>query len=124
MANELTLSITVSYAKGNVASISRALSSLGITVSGDVFLHHVQAIGTSEEALILGGVTVTGGFAWMKNLDDTNFIEIRSATGSGNDILKLKAGEACVFRWGSDVSAPYAIANTAECDLEYIFWPA
>lgn len=124
MANEITLSLSIAYSKGNVEEISRALAALGITVSGSGFVHNVQAIGTSEEAINLAGLTIAGGMAFVKNLDDTNFIELRSATGAGNDILKLKAGEASIFRWGSDISAPYAIADTAEASLEYIFWPA
>ena len=124
MANELTLSASVSYEKGNVEEISRAISSLLATVSGSGFIHNVQAIGTSEEALNLAAVTIAGGWAFLKNLDDTNYLEVRSGTGASNDIIRLNAGEFALLRWGSDITAPYAIANTAECLLEYIFWPA
>jgi len=76
------------------------------------------SVGTSEEAIPLGEVTSLG-WAVFKNLDTTNYVELRSASGAANDIIKLKAGEGCAFRFGSDVTAPYLIANTAACQVEY-----
>lgn len=123
MANELTLSMGLSYEKGNVQAFSREIAEKLVTVSGDPLIHHIQEIGTSEEALILGGLSQPLGWFWAKNLDDSNYVEIRSGTGASNDIVRLNAGEFCLFRWGSDISAPYAIANTAAVDLEYAIWP-
>lgn len=117
MASELKITINLEYAKGN-ASVSKQVNNLGIDVSGTVVASGVQAVGTSEEALGLNGAT-TGGYLYMKNLDDTNFLELRSGTGA-TDVVKLKAGEAALFRLSGDSSAPFVIADTAECDLEYV----
>ena len=41
------------------------------------------------------------------------------ATG-GTKCVKLLAGEVAMFRFGSGVTAPYIIADTAACQVEYI----
>ncbi len=117
MASELTLSASYEYAKDG-AEFERAISGLIANVSGDNFIHHKQLVGITEEALIIGEVSLLG-WAIFRNLDSTNYVEIRSATGAGNDIIKILAGEFAVFRFGSDVTAPFAIANTAAVLLEY-----
>ena len=61
------------------------------------------------------------GWAMFKNLDPTNYLEIRMATGASNDHIRIPPGKtAGPFWFGSDVTAPYAIANTAVCMLEYL----
>lgn len=76
-------------------------------------------IGTSEEALKLGEITSLGWFLF-RNLDETNYVEIRSATGASNDIIKVPPLGGALFHWGTDVTQPYAIANTAACQCRYL----
>lgn len=76
-----------------------------------------KVIGTSEEAIPLGEVTSLGWF-WARNLDETNFIQIRTGTG-GTAFCKLLPGEACLLPLGSGITAPYAIADTAECNMQF-----
>lgn len=84
---------------------------------------HIQDIGTTEEALAIAPLTTTAGcVAYFKNLDDTNYVEVRQASGAGEDILKLKAGEEYTIRLGSDVATPYAIANTDTVKLKFKIW--
>ena len=124
MANELSVSMSFTYEKGNVEEISRTVSAKLVTVSGNRIFHHIQAIGfAAEEALNLGELSSPFGWFWAKNLDDTNYVEIRFGTGASLDMVRLNAGEPCFFRLGSDITAPYAIANTASVDLEYVIFP-
>lgn len=118
MVEELKVDVGFRFRKGSPDEIRRFVQGLGITVSGNPRLLNVQSIGISEEAIALGEVSSLG-VMYAKNLDGTNYLEIRSGTGASNDVIKLKPGEAWVWRWGSDVTAPYAIANTATCLLEY-----
>lgn len=118
MANELSVTIKFSFSKGGVKLQPDDFTD-DITVAGDNALHHVQNIGITEEAITLGDV-VAGGYWLVRNLDATNFVELRSGTGAGNDILKLKPGEAQLIRFGTDVTAPFAIADTAPCNVEFI----
>jgi len=117
MANEITISGSITF---NETDETAAVTALNASMTGTRFTHNRQSIGTTEEALALGELSgASFGWFWAKNLDSTNYLEIRSGTGASNDIIKLKAGEFCLFRFGSDVTAPYAIANTAACLLEF-----
>lgn len=116
MANEITLDLKLSFSKSGT-TFSLEQKGLTVSVTGTRFIHNRQSIGTSEEAIDLGDVA-TGGYFFAVNRDGTNFVSIRSGTGATN-LVKLKAGEACCFRLSGDASAPFAIANTGACDLEY-----
>lgn len=118
MANELTASFRV---WDNVNDVGMVLASLGIDVAGRRFVKHTQLIGTSEEALALGELATLGIFAGY-NTDPTNYLEVRSGTGASNDIHKFLPGESFFWRWGSDITAPYAIANTSAIYFTYICW--
>ena len=118
MAGELGASVSFTYAKGSSAAEMRS-GLLKIDVAGTNFIHHRQTIGfAAEEALVLGEVA-TLGWAVFINRDATNFVEIRPATGAV-DLIKLKPLEVAAFRFADGVTAPFAQANTADCEVEYI----
>ena len=118
IANEITVSVSLSILKsGSGLDIKRSASGQ-FDLTGTEYIHNIASIGTSEEALAMGDVAAPG-WCYMKNLDPTNYIEIRAATGVA-DSLRLNAGEFCVFRFAADATAPYAAANTAACRLEYL----
>ncbi len=116
MAGELKINIEFIYSKSGVDVDWYEKSSF--TVSGDQLLQNIQTIGTSEEAILLGDVAA-GGYVMMKNLDDTNFVEIRQGTGK-DDLIRLEPSDVTVFRLTDDATAPYAIADTGDCDVRYI----
>ena len=119
MANELTAAgLTIAFAKTNCPSFSLSPASLSITVSGTQWMDNTQAIGTSEEAILLGDVAA-GGWCFFQNMDATNFISIRAATGATN-LIKLLAGEWCLFRLSADATAPFAIADTGACNMRCV----
>lgn len=120
MANEITITAKLTFTKGgtSVTFPSASYQTFNVTVSGSRFIQMRQAIGTSEEALDLGDIA-TGGYFIARNHDTTNYVEIRSGTGT-TDLVRLNAGEVCMFRISSDSAAPFAIANTAAVDLEYV----
>jgi len=114
MAGELSLSVKFDYAKGDISQ--RVDLTDSITVTGAGFLHHIQNIGTTDEAINLGDLAA-GGYCVLRNLDDTNFISIRQADNA-SDLIRLLAGEFALFRLDDDSTAPFAIADTAACDME------
>ena len=90
-----------------------------VTVTTRKPIKHRQTITTSEVAINLGGLASIG---WMmfRNLDPTNYIEIKTAT-AGTIIGKMLPGESYgPVRCGSGVTAPFAIANTASCEMEIL----
>ena len=119
MASELSIStLTITFTKSNVGSVEVAPIALSVTVSGNQFMDNTQAVGTSEEAILLGDVA-TGGYWFVQNQDATNFVELRSGTGAV-DFIKLLAGEWAIFRTSADASAPYAIADTASVNVRFL----
>lgn len=118
MANELTLTASLTYEDSEDASVSLALTDLIASVASKKYIKHKQNIGTSEEAIVLGEVT-SPGWALFINRDETNFIELRVATG-GAKFAKLKPGEPAFLRLGSGAQVPYALADTAACQLEIL----
>lgn len=117
MANEITIkeSFSVTTSAGQTIDATNGLQTYQVDMTGKNVLCHIQTIGTSEEAITLGDIAV-GGMAYFKNLDATNFVSLRQGTGA-SDFARLKAGETARFRIDNDMTAPYAIADTASCDL-------
>jgi len=119
MANAISLTAAAVLTHDGVEVLNKAIASdLEFTVSGDGLIWHSQQIGTSEEAIDLGGLS-TLGWAFFINVDPTNFIELRTGTG-GTKFAKLQAnGGFALLRLGSGITAPYAIADTAACWMRY-----
>ncbi|KKM85346.1 hypothetical protein LCGC14_1289990 [marine sediment metagenome] len=118
MADEITVTTSLSFTKD---SITESMSDTATTfdMATAKYVKAVQEIGLTEEAIVMGDVT-TPGWAYFKNLDATNFLTIREATAK-DDLVKLKAGEHVVLRLDStDATAPFAIADTGACKLEYL----
>lgn len=77
-----------------------------------------QPIGTGAETVVVTDLT-TEGWCFMRNLDDTNFIEIGPDSGGQVDFMKLLAGEFAVFPLAPGTVIK-ATADTAECLLQTI----
>lgn len=115
MANELTISLVLNFAKGNV-SIRKQLSDT-ITVAGTRGTDSSQTIATSSTAITLGSVTGVPGMIIIQNLDATNYVDLSMDSGfaADNVFAKLLAGQFCIFP--AKLAAMYAKANTAACDI-------
>lgn len=87
------------------------------TISTKRWIKLKMNVAATEEAIPLGDVGTLGYF-FAINRDATNFINIKTGTG-GTIIAKLTAGAPCLIPFGSGVTAPYAIADTAACQMEY-----
>ena len=125
MADENTVTVAHKYADENGVD----LPNFGVAdfVSSCATLtptQKVQDVGTSEEALDIDGLTAAGALCIMKNTDDTNYVEVRSGTGASNDIIKILAGECQCWRFGSDITAPYIVANQAAVKVQFRLIPA
>lgn len=114
MASELTVNAWVRFQKGNV-DVSLGNNGLRLDVSGDDYMRFEQVVGITEEALQLGDVGP--GVVVIKNLDNTNFVSLRRATGEGN-CLKIEAGECWAFRL--EATSPFVIADTASVRIEVL----
>jgi hypothetical protein len=116
MANELTITSSMSFQKEK-AFASMGKGGVRVTVTGTKYVEIVQAIGTSEEALLLGDIA-SPGYMMVENLDATNFVEIRPGSGAADMIKIPPLSFAGPFMLAT--STPYAIADTAECKIRYL----
>lgn len=113
MADEVTLSGSLAYKRGNT---SLKMSGNSKADGGAHVLQNVADIGTSEETLSKGDVG-TIGYVAFRNLDETNSISIGGSTGVY--AFKLGPGEfAGPMAWTS--AAIYALAEGATSKLEYM----
>lgn len=117
MADELTLDATLRYEDADDDQVIVQVNGFLSSIASLQYTKAKQSIGTSEEAIVLGGVTTPKWFIAV-NRDETNYVELKVAT-SGAIFAKLLPGEFCFLPLGSGAQAPYAIANTAACILEY-----
>lgn len=118
MSNELTLSGTMEYADSESADTTLQVAAKLASVSTKLYVQDKMSVTTSEVAIPLGSVSSLG-WGFFINRDPTNYIELRVGTG-GTKFAKLMPGEFAFFRFGSGITAPYAIANSAACQMEYL----
>jgi hypothetical protein len=112
MPDEIGMSASVSYKKGDVAE-SAKVSGVNADVAGTQFIRKVQSIATSYTDLDVTGLTGLS-IVFVKNLDSTNYLSI-SFDGVA-DHIRLLSGEGCYVR---PEGAIFKLkANTAAVDAE------
>lgn len=121
MASELTLNISGSYEDADDVTFEFGVTDQRLTLATTRPMKRKQEIGTSEEVILLDDAA-THEYLWIKNLDDTNYVEIKVAT-AGAIFAKLKPGRCMLVPLGSGAQAPFAIANSASCILEVASFP-
>lgn len=120
MANEVTINVTVEYE--DAAGVSRTFeaadkqSSPSTTKSSQM----EQTINTSETVLNLGDCSATPGWFIAKNLDATNYVDIKCAA-SGTILGRMYPGMPCgPIYLGTGAQVPVAIAHTGACKIELL----
>jgi len=120
MANELTVTTSMKLANGNLDSfvISPRTQSITQTTAAPARVDGTQTIGfAAHEALTVTDLT-TLGWAYFRNRDATNFVQIGvDVGGTFYPLIRLKNGEGCVVRLDSGATV-YAQADTAAVILE------
>lgn len=118
MANEISLSATLSLSKSGISLSGQ--SNLSITQSGNNNIGAVQSIPTSSTTIAISGIT-TPGYVAFKNMSASNFISVGTITPcvAGTAQITLLPGEIAVIP--TRLSAWYALADTATVDLLVVF---
>lgn len=118
MANEIKVSASLSCTNGNfilptIGSAQQSITQTTLGGGGPGYL----SIGTSEEVVTFTDVS-TLGWVFIKNLDSTNFVTFGPESGGAMVAVgKLKAGEACVFRFQTGITFRMK-ADTAACKVQ------
>lgn len=119
MADEATVTTSLQFAKGSVdLTLSDVASTFDVT--GTRYVRGVQDVGhAAEEALDMGDIT-DPGWCYMRNLDDTNYVEVFGATGE-TALIRINAGEHVCFRLVATAPTVQASSSgAAAVDLEYM----
>lgn len=120
MANEITVTASISVNKAAIMSsaVSRSITSQLYSMAGLALVEGNILVTLAQLAIPMGSVTIPH-WAYFRNLDTVNFIRLRVSTG-GSAFCKLLAGD-CFFGPIDDaMTAPFAIADTASCQMEYM----
>lgn len=119
MANEIRVSGSLVLDDSEGEAIPLQVPEILKTLTTKRYTKYKMSVSyTVEEAVGLGD-TASRGWAMFINRDATNFINLKVATG-GAIFAKLLAGEFALLRLGSGAQAPYAIADTAACQMEIL----
>lgn len=124
MADELKLNATVQLDDG-ISDIAVQIVDLMVTLGTVKFTSLIQSIGITEEAIQLGEVT-SPGYAIFINLDPTNWVDLKVATGGAicsrldPDTDSNGKGGLHLSKLGSGMQAPFAIAGTAPCRIRIL----
>jgi hypothetical protein len=121
MADEIKISASLAMNKGGkTPSLSYVADQFDM--SGTDYWLGTQTATTTTAALDKGNITQPG-LMLLKNLDGTNYVELGGATFTvGNGVIRVNAGEWCLFRWRG--TTPFILANTASCEVEYLILEA
>lgn len=116
MSNEIKISCSIEVNNGSFV-FPRILTSMQIDQAnigggGPGF----QNVGTSAETIPQTDLTATG-YVYARNLDGTNYVEIGLDSSGFIPLIKLRAGEVCLFPLSAGVTLQ-ARANTSACKMQ------
>ncbi len=119
MANEITLSLSLTFFKPSImaAAVAKFVSGALFSISGTTYIEGSVSVPTADLALPLGQVTQPH-WAVFHNLDSVNKVSLKASAG-GTYFPQLLAGEWAVVPLIPS-AVPYAISDTAPCQLEYL----
>ena len=114
-----TIKIKVGVESSNVGADKLSfLLSKDITVT-QPFQNITQVTADFAAPTVLLGVTNVQSYMFFRNIDSTNFIEIKD--NAGNVLSTLRPLEYCLFPVDAAIGVE-AQADTAACILEYAYW--
>jgi hypothetical protein len=121
MANEISMGAYLKLSKGGRTPHFECPFDT-FTQTGTDYFKGTQTATTTTAALEIGRITQPG-LMLLKNLDSSNYVELAGATFTiGNGVIRVNAGEWCLFRWMG--TTPFILANTASVEVEFLLLEA
>ena len=120
MASEITVPTSQAVVTLDNSGLKKRweVPSLSVTQTLKEAIENTQSIPTTAAgtAVTMTNIT-TAGWAFFRNTDPVNYVQVGVQVGGVfYAFVKLKAGEWCLLRLGTN--APYARANTAAVPLD------
>ena len=120
ISNELTLNANLAYSDAEGTEEVLDVVNLIKSVTTKILTRQKISVptGTSVAGIDVGAVP-TVGFVMFINKDPTNYVDLY--TDSGQIFARLDpAGGFAFFKAGSDNQTPGALANSGDCQVEYL----
>ena len=114
----LTPTLTLSSSDATADALSITVTDTLTTTNPAVNIARASVLHSSETVLIAASVSAVN-YVYLKNIDTTNFINIK--TDGGTTIIKLSAGEFAFLPLAPSTGVE-AQADTATCVLEYAYF--
>lgn len=114
----MTINASIAYADADGTSDSLAAVNFFVTLASKLFSHFKQSVGITEQVIPLGGITSVG-YIIAINLDPTNTVSLKTGTGGVICATLKPGGGPALIPLGSGMQAPFAIASTAPCLVEF-----
>jgi hypothetical protein len=116
VADEIRLRAQLSFANSGRSGAADS-GELSLSMTGTKSHRTIQTVGTAEEALGLGEVGAVNTHYWIRNLDATNPVDLKPATG-GTVTTRIVAGRVATGQFGPGVTAPFVQASGAPVDID------
>ena len=118
MANELALSLSLSFNKPGVtvAPVGRAVSGLLLSVSGTAYIEGTMLAPITTPTTIPLGKITSCGYAWFQNMDPTNAVQL---VNGGGTLVQIPPGMVACFPL-LPAAAPTIVALIAPCLVEFL----
>lgn len=118
MANEIRFRVQLSFAKSGRSGYADS-GDLIATMTGTHYWEGTQTVGTSEEALFLGEVPAGGAYYYIENLDATNPVDLKPASGAAAN-PSILPGKVAFGQFKSTVTTPFVQATTAPVSIKVL----
>lgn len=115
MASEITTTFGMTYANGELNDPIEPFQTVTDQTTVGIY-SNTQTIGTTAETVTIGADIVAHGMCFVKNLDDTNFIEIGPDSTGIVNFFKLLPGKWAWFPLHPSATVK-AKADAADCKL-------
>ena len=114
----LTAKLTLTSANATTDALNAIVEKNLTTTNPAINIARASVLHTGETVLIASSVGAVN-YVYLKNIDTTNFINIK--TDAGVLVMKLAPEEFAFFPLNGSVGVE-AQADTATCILEYGYW--
>ncbi len=123
MANEIVITDTLTINKDGTTINGSATQQE--TLAGVGKFTNVQNIGTSTEPIVFPADLITEGVGhlWLKNLDDTNYVQVGLNTPVTQIFARLKPGQTLHIPTDNAPTVDpgiYVKANTSACNIQIV----
>jgi len=121
MSNEIKIRLSATLDNGSLHDSVTGLGQVNVDQANPGRGGHLQTIGTSEEDIDLGDISVAG-YCFLRNTDAMNFVTYGPKSGGSMvDFGKLKPGEPAFLRLAPSLIIR-AQADTAAVKLDVKVW--